>query len=113
MLFFGVFGVILGGRLGYVLFYKPLYYLAHPLEVLAMWQGGMSFHGGFIGVLLALAFFAHRRHKRWLDVTDFVAPLCPLGLAAGRLGTFIDGGLCGRWTNMPWGLVCPQVVALP
>ncbi len=91
MLFFGVFGVILGGRLGYVLFYKPLYYLAHPLEVLALWQGGMSFHGGFLGVLLALAFFAHRRHKRWLEVTDFVAPLCPLGLAAGRLGNFING----------------------
>ncbi len=90
MLFFGVFGVILGGRLGYVLFYKPLYYLVHPLEVFALWQGGMSFHGGFLGVLLALAFFAYRRRKRWLDVTDFVAPLIPLGLAAGRLGNFIN-----------------------
>src|SRR6266536_1532384 len=86
MLFYGVFGVILGGRLGYVLFYKPLYYLAHPLEILAVWQGGMSFHGGFLGVLVALWLFSRTRGKRWLDVTDFVAPLIPLGLAAGRRG---------------------------
>src|SRR5512134_336427 len=86
MLFYGVFGVILGGRLGYVLFYKPLYYLAHPVEVLEVWQGGMSFHGGLIGVLVALWLFSRRRGRRWLEVTDFVAPLVPLGLAAGRLG---------------------------
>jgi len=104
MLFFGVFGVILGGRLGYVLFYKPLYYLAHPIEVFALWQGGMSFHGGFLGVLIALALFARRRHKRWLEVTDFVAPLCPLGLAAGRLGNFINGELWGRPANVPWAV---------
>src|SRR5215831_14988326 len=113
MLFYGVFGVILGGRLGYVLFYKPLYYLAHPLEVFALWQGGMSFHGGFLGVLIALALFAHRRHKRWLEVTDFVAPLCPLGLAAGRLGNFINGELWGRPTDLPWGMVFPQVDQVP
>jgi phosphatidylglycerol:prolipoprotein diacylglycerol transferase len=114
MLFFGVFGVIIGGRLGYVLFYKPEYYLlTHPLEVFALWQGGMSFHGGFLGVLLALVFFARRRHKRWLEVTDFVAPLCPLGLAAGRLGNFINGELWGRPTSGPWGMVFPQVDALP
>ncbi len=107
MLFYGVFGVILGGRLGYVLFYKPLYYLAHPLEIVAVWQGGMSFHGGFLGVLLALWLFAHRRGKRFLDVTDFVAPLVPLGLAAGRLGNFINGELWGRVTNVPWGMVFP------
>jgi len=114
MLFFGVFGVIIGGRLGYVLFYKPEYYFfAHPLEVFALWQGGMSFHGGFLGVLLALVFFARSRHKRWLEVTDFVAPLCPLGLAAGRLGNFINGELWGRPTSEPWGMVFPQVDALP
>ncbi|HUH94096.1 MAG TPA: prolipoprotein diacylglyceryl transferase [Casimicrobiaceae bacterium] len=113
MLFFGVFGVILGGRLGYVLFYKPGYYALHPLETLALWQGGMSFHGGLIGVLLALALFAQRRHKRWLDVTDFVAPLVPLGLAAGRLGNFINGELWGRPTNVPWAMVFPQVDTLP
>ena len=108
MLLYGVFGVILGGRLGYVLFYKPLYYLAHPLEIFAVWQGGMSFHGGLIGVLVALWFFARQRRKRWLEVTDFVAPLCPLGLACGRLGNFINGELWGRVTTEPWGMVFPQ-----
>src|SRR5215210_2081374 len=108
MLFYGVFGVILGGRLGYVLFYKPLYYASHPLEIFAVWQGGMSFHGGFLGVLVALWLFAGRRRKRWLDVTDFVAPLVPLGLAAGRLGNFINGELVGRATSGPWGMVFPQ-----
>ena len=108
MLLYGVFGVILGGRLGYVLFYKPLYYLAHPLEIFSVWQGGMSFHGGFLGVLVALFFFARSRRKRWLDVTDFVAPLVPLGLAAGRLGNFINGELWGRVTDVPWAMVFPQ-----
>jgi len=113
MLFYGVFGVIIGGRLGYVLFYKPLYYLQHPLEIVQVWAGGMSFHGGFLGVLLALWFFARNRHKRWLDVTDFVAPLVPLGLAAGRLGNFINGELVGRVTDVPWAMVFPQVDMLP
>ena len=108
MLFYGVLGVIIGGRLGYVMFYKPLYYLAHPLEILSIWQGGMSFHGGFLGVLVALALFARRRDKRWLEVTDFVAPLIPLGLAAGRIGNFINGELWGRVTSVPWGMVFPQ-----
>jgi phosphatidylglycerol:prolipoprotein diacylglycerol transferase len=103
MLFYGVFGVILGGRLGYVLFYKPLYYLAHPLEVVSVWQGGMSFHGGLLGVLVALWLFARSRRKRWLDVTDFVAPLVPLGLAAGS-SAFINGELWGRVTDA-WAMV--------
>ena len=113
MLFYGVFGVILGGRLGYVLFYKPLYYAAHPLEIFAVWQGGMSFHGGFLGVLVALWVYARVRRKRWLEVTDFVAPLCPLGLAVGRLGNFINGELVGRVTDVPWAMVFPQVDNLP
>jgi phosphatidylglycerol:prolipoprotein diacylglycerol transferase len=113
MLLYGVFGVILGGRLGYVLFYKPLYYLAHPLEILSVWQGGMSFHGGFLGVLVALWLFARSRRKRWLDVTDFVAPLVPLGLAAGRLGTFINGELWGRVTDLPWAMVFPPAGPAP
>jgi phosphatidylglycerol---prolipoprotein diacylglyceryl transferase len=113
MLFYGVLGVILGGRLGYVLFYKPLYYLVHPLEIFQVWQGGMSFHGGFLGVLIGLWFYARKRGRRWLDVTDFVAPLCPLGLAAGRLGNFINGELVGRVTSGPWAMVFPQVDALP
>jgi phosphatidylglycerol:prolipoprotein diacylglycerol transferase len=113
MLFLGVFGVILGGRLGYVLFYKPLYYLAHPLEIFEVWHGGMSFHGGFLGVLLALVFFARRRGRALLDVTDFVAPLCPLGLAAGRLGNFINAELVGRPTQGPWAMVFPQIDDVP
>jgi phosphatidylglycerol:prolipoprotein diacylglycerol transferase len=108
MLFYGVFGVILGGRLGYVLFYKPLYYLAHPLEIFEIWQGGMSFHGGLAGVLVALWLFSRNRGKSWLDVTDFVAPLVPLGLAAGRVGNFINGELWGRVTDVPWAMVFPQ-----
>ena len=108
MLLYGVFGVILGGRLGYVLFYKPNYYLAHPLEILSVWQGGMSFHGGLLGVLVALWLFARTRRKRWLAVTDFVAPLVPLGLAAGRIGNFINGELWGRVTTGPWAMVFPQ-----
>lgn len=113
MLFYGVFGVIVGGRIGYILFYKPFHYLAHPLEVLELWQGGMSFHGGFLGVLIALWYFARRRGKRWLDVTDFVAPLVPLGLAAGRLGNFINGELWGRPTSGPWAMVFPQIDNVP
>lgn len=113
LLFYGVLGVVLGGRLGYVLFYKPGYYLDHPLEILAVWQGGMAFHGGFLGVLVALWFFAERRGKRWLEVTDFIAPLVPLGLASGRLGNFINGELWGRATDLPWAMVFPQVDPLP
>ena len=113
MLIYGVLGVILGGRLGYVLFYKPGYYLDHPGEILQVWSGGMSFHGGFLGVLLALAFFCWRRKKRWIEVMDFVAPLVPIGLAAGRLGNFINGELPGRPTDGPWGMWFPQVDASP
>ncbi len=108
VLFYGVLGVILGGRLGYILFYKPAEYLAHPLDVLKVWEGGMSFHGGFLGVLVAMMLFAHRHQLRWLAVTDFIAPLVPLGLAAGRLGNFINGELWGRATHLPWGMVFPQ-----
>lgn len=108
VLFYGVLGVILGGRLGYVLFYKPAEYLAHPFDIIKVWEGGMSFHGGFLGVILAMMLFAHRHKLRWLSVTDFIAPLVPLGLAAGRLGNFINGELWGRATDLPWGMVFPQ-----
>jgi len=91
-----------------VLFYKPGYYLQHPLEALAIWQGGMSFHGGLIGVLVACAIFARRRGMRFLDLMDFVAPLVPIGLAAGRLGNFINGELWGRVSHVPWAMVFPQ-----
>jgi phosphatidylglycerol:prolipoprotein diacylglycerol transferase len=113
MLLYGVLGVILGGRLGYVLFYKPGHYLSHPLEILQVWTGGMSFHGGFLGVLLAIWLFCRRRELRWLATMDFIAPLVPLGLAAGRLGNFINGELPGRVTDVPWGMWFPQVDRLP
>jgi len=107
LLFFGVLGVVLGGRLGYVLFYKPGYYAAHPLEMFAVWQGGMAFHGGFLGVLVAAWWVARRHRIAWLALTDFIAPLIPCGLAAGRMGNFINGELWGRPTDMPWAIIFP------
>ncbi len=110
LLFFGVLGVIIGGRLGYVLFYKPEYYLAHPLEALMVWKGGMSFHGGLLGVLVALAWYARRRGRPFLEVGDLVAPCVPTGLAAGRIGNFINGELWGRAADasLPWAMAFPQ-----
>jgi phosphatidylglycerol---prolipoprotein diacylglyceryl transferase len=108
LLFWGAMGVILGGRLGYVVFYKPGYYLSHPAEILAVWQGGMSFHGGLLGVILALLLFSRRRGQPFLRIMDFVAPLVPLGLAAGRLANFINGELWGRASSLPWAMVFPQ-----
>jgi len=105
LLFFCVLGVVLGGRLGYVLFYKPGFYFANPLEILALWHGGMAFHGGFLGVLLAVWYVARRHGLRWLEVTDFLAPLTPLALGAGRIGNFINGELYGRVTDVSWGML--------
>lgn len=115
LLFYGALGVVLGGRLGQVLFYEPGYYFSHPFEILAVWKGGMSFHGGFLGVLAALALWARKSGKTFLQVTDFVAPLVPLGLMAGRIGNFINGELWGRMADaaLPWAMVFPQVDALP
>lgn len=113
IMFYGVLGVILGGRLGEVLFYNPSYYFANPLKILAVWEGGMSFHGGFLGVLVAMALFAHSRKIKWLALMDFIAPLTPPGLAFGRIGNFINGELWGRPTDMPWGMVFPHVDNLP
>jgi phosphatidylglycerol:prolipoprotein diacylglycerol transferase len=112
LLFYGVLGVVLGGRLGEVLFYNPGYYLSHPLKILAVWEGGMSFHGGFLGVLVAMALFARGRNIRWLALMDFIAPLVPPGLAFGRLGNFINGELWGRPSDVPWAMVFPQVDAI-
>lgn len=109
ILFLGVMGVVLGGRIGYCLFYKPGYYLSHPLEIFAVWQGGMSFHGGLLGVLVSQWWFARSRGKPWLQVMDLIAPCVPTGLAAGRVGNFINGELWGRVANpdLPWGMVFP------
>jgi phosphatidylglycerol:prolipoprotein diacylglycerol transferase len=115
ILFLGVMGVILGGRIGYCLFYKPGYYLSHPLEVLAVWQGGMSFHGGMLGVIGSMVWFAVSRKKPFWQVADFVAPCVPTGLAAGRVGNFINGELWGRLADpsLPWAMVFRGAGDLP
>lgn len=115
LLFYGVLGVILGGRLGYVLFYKPAFYFSHPLDIFKIWEGGMAFHGGFLGVLVAMWLFGRKTQRRFFEVTDFIAPLVPLGLAAGRLGNFINGELWGRVTSAdaPWAMIFPLVDQQP
>jgi phosphatidylglycerol:prolipoprotein diacylglycerol transferase len=115
LLFYGVLGVVLGGRLGQVLFYEPGYYLAHPLEILAVWKGGMAFHGGMLGVFVAMALWGRKSGKTFFQVTDFIAPLVPLGLMAGRIGNFINGELWGRAADpaLPWSMIFPHVDSLP
>lgn len=110
LLTYGVMGVVLGGRVGYCLFYNLGYYAQHPIEVFYVWQGGMSFHGGMLGVIAAMALFAWQRQRPWLAVTDFIAPCVPTGLAAGRVGNFINGELWGRAADpdLPWAMVFPQ-----
>jgi phosphatidylglycerol:prolipoprotein diacylglycerol transferase len=112
-LFWGILGTILGGRLGYILFYKFADYATEPWRIFYLWEGGMSFHGGMLGVILALALFARARRQDWLAVTDFVAPLVPIGLATGRLGNFINAELWGRPASVPWAMVFPNVDDLP
>ena len=101
-------GVILGGRRGYVLFYKPLYYLGHPLEVFALWNGGMSFHGGALGVILATVAFAWRRGVRFLALADIVAMMTPIGLFFGRLANFVNAELYGRESDVAWAMIFPS-----
>lgn len=110
VLFYGVLGVVIGGRLGYCLFYKPEYYLGHLAEVVQIWKGGMSFHGGLLGVVAALAIFGWQRGRGFFEVADLIAPCVPAGLGAGRLGNFINGELWGRPApvDLPWGMVFPQ-----
>lgn len=113
LIFYSAIGVIIGGRVGYMLFYSDGALWTHPLELFKIWQGGMSFHGGLIGVLLALFYFAHTIKKPFWEVADFLAPLVPIGLAFGRLGNFINGELWGRVTDVPWAMVFPHVDSLP
>ncbi len=109
LIFYGVLGVVLGGRLGYVLFYDLPTFLDTPLSLFKIWQGGMSFHGGLIGVLVATWLYARKIKRRFFEVTDFIAPLVPLALGAGRIGNFINGELWGRPTHSDWGMVFPHV----
>jgi len=115
MLFYGMLGVIVGGRLGEVFFYQPEMLLT-PLRIFKVWEGGMSFHGGFLGVLIGMALWARKRKRNLLDVYDFIAPLVPLGYAAGRMGNFINAELPGRIVsdpNLPWAMIYPNVDPMP
>jgi phosphatidylglycerol:prolipoprotein diacylglycerol transferase len=111
MLFYGMLGVVLGGRLGEVLFYEPAFYFSHPLDIFKVWHGGMSYHGGFLGVLIAMALWARKRGRNLLDVYDFIAPMVPIGYACGRIGNFINAELPGRLADpsLPWAMIWPGV----
>ncbi len=105
--FYATLGVLLGGRLGYVLFYRPDFYLAHPVDILKLWEGGMSFHGGTLGVVLALVLFCRRHGLRLLRVADYLAVVSPIGLFFGRLANFVNGELWGKPATVPWAIVFP------
>ncbi len=113
LIFYAALGVLLGGRIGYVLFYIFPVFIQNPLVLFKVWDGGMSFHGGLIGVILALWFYSKHIKQSFFAVGDFVAPLVPIGLAAGRVGNFINGELWGRVTDVPWGMIYPQAGPLP
>jgi len=113
LLFYGFLGVVLGGRIGYVLFYQFPEFIENPLYLFKIWEGGMSFHGGFLGVVCAMFWFAHKTHTRFLQVADFIAPLIPIGLGAGRIGNFINAELWGRQTDVPWAIVFPNAGGVP
>jgi phosphatidylglycerol:prolipoprotein diacylglycerol transferase len=107
LLFFLILGVMIGGRLGYVLFYDFGSYLQRPIEILYIWQGGMSFHGGFVGVVLAVLLLCKRRGWNFWEISDLVCAVAPIGLGLVRLGNFINGELYGRPTTLPWGMIFP------
>ena len=107
LVFYCAIGAVLGGRLGYILFYKTGFYLSSPLEIFQVWKGGMSFHGGLVGVLVAVWLYARKTGRTFFQVGDFVAPLVPIGLFCGRVGNFINQELWGRETDVPWGMIFP------
>jgi len=108
LVFYSALGVIVGGRVGYTLFYNFSGFLNDPVSIIKLWQGGMSFHGGAIGVLVAFWFFARKAGKRYFEVADFIVPMVPIGLCAGRIGNFINGELWGRASDVPWAMVFPN-----
>jgi len=111
MVFYAALGIILGGRLGYVLFYNPGYYLENPLDILKLWDGGMSFHGGVLGTTLGILYLARKEGLPWLRIHDYVACCVPFGLFFGRLANFVNHELWGAPTNVPWAVRFPEVVA--
>lgn len=111
LLFWAILGIILGGRLGFVLFYQPAFYLSNPAQILKVWQGGMSFHGGMLGVLVACVLFSLRHRLRILSVGDLICMAAPVGLLLGRLANFINAELWGRPTDLPWGVIFPGAAA--
>ncbi|MBQ1785063.1 MAG: prolipoprotein diacylglyceryl transferase [Gammaproteobacteria bacterium] len=115
MIFYGFLGAILGGRIGYVFFYQFGTFISDPLYLLRAWEGGMSFHGGLLGVIAVMLIFARRYQRSFWQIADFTAPLIPIGLGAGRLGNFINGELWGRVTDLPWGVIftSPKAGPLP
>ena len=108
LLFYGAIGVIVGGRVGYSLFYDFPSLIDNPLNLFKVWQGGMSFHGGLLGVLTAFAFFSHKTGKAYFAISDFIAPMVPIGLFFGRIGNFINGELWGKESDVPWAMVFPN-----
>jgi len=111
MVFYATLGIIIGGRLGSVLFYNLPYYLDQPIDIFKINQGGMSFHGGLIGVLLAMFWFARKTNSRFFNVIDFIAPVVPIGLGCGRIGNFINGELWGAPSSVPWAMIFPSAYA--
>jgi phosphatidylglycerol:prolipoprotein diacylglycerol transferase len=113
LIFYCAVGVVVGGRLGYMFFYNWPTLITDPFSLLRIWQGGMSFHGGLIGVLIAFGFFAKKSQKTFFTVADFLTPMVPIGLGLGRIGNFINGELWGRITTVPWGMVFPNAGPFP
>lgn len=113
LIFYGALGVIIGARVGEFLFYQHEVLFKNPLDIFKIWQGGMSFHGGLIGVIVAFILFSKSKNKNFFDLTDFVAPMVPIGLGLGRLANFINGELWGRVTDISWGMVFPYAGVLP